>query len=218
MTKDKIIETVLCEKIIVIVRGVEKNKLLPLAQAMYDGGIRLMEITYCSDGKTSDEETVENIKMLTDKFGDKMIIGAGTVLNENQVKLTYKAGGQFIVSPDTNMDVIERTNKLGMVSVPGALTPTEIQQAHLIGADFVKLFPVTTLGTDYVKLVSTPLSHINLLAVGGIEEDNIKEYLKAGASGFCIGGRIADKKLLEENNYDEITKRSKTFTDLIKSI
>ena len=107
--RDRIIESVLAEKLIVIVRGVEKSKLIPLAEAMYEGGIRLLEVTYDATGKVSDEETAANIKTLADHFGNRMYIGAGTVISPKQVELTKAAGGLFIISPDTNPEVIQKT-------------------------------------------------------------------------------------------------------------
>lgn len=211
----KIKETILDKKIIVIVRGVESEKLIPLAEAMYDGGIRLLEITYSADGSVSDEDTAANIKALADHFGDRMYIGAGTVLTEKQVKLTKEAGGCFIISPDTNSDVIRKTKELDMVSMPGALTPTEIQEAHISGADFVKLFPITNMGVDYVKAVKAPLSHIKLLAVGGITENNMKEYIKAGVSGFGVGSNIIDKKMLAEEDYSGITALAEKYVNVL---
>lgn len=214
--RETVISTVEKEKVIVIVRGVAKEKLIPLADAMYDGGIRLLEITYDATGKTSDEETAENIAMLAKEFEGRMLIGAGTVLKESQVGLTAKAGGKFIISPDTNKAVIERTRELGLVSMPGALTPTEIADAHRYGADFVKLFPVSTFGTEYVKAVKAPLSHIKLLAVGGVDENNIKDYAKAGACGFGIGSNIVNKKLIEEGAFDKITELARVFLAAIE--
>ena len=211
--RETVISAVEREKVIVIVRGVAKEKLIPLADAMYDGGIRLLEITYDATGKTSDEETAENIAMLAKEFEGRMLIGAGTVLKESQVELTAKAGGKFIISPDTNKAVIEKTRELGLVSMPGALTPTEIADAHRYGADFVKLFPVSTFGTEYVK---APLSHIKLLAVGGVDENNIKDYAKAGACGFGIGSNIVNKKLIEESSFDKITELARAFLAAIE--
>ena len=211
----KIKETILDKKIIVIVRGVESEKLIPLAEAMYDGGIRLLEITYSADSSVSDEDIAANIKALADHFGDRMYIGAGTVLTEKQVKLTKEAGGCFIISPDTNSDVIRKTKELDMVSMPGALTPTEIQKAHISGADFVKLFPITNMGVDYVKAVKAPLSHIKLLAVGGITENNMKEYIKAGVSGFGVGSNIIDKKMLAEEDYSGITALAEKYVNVL---
>lgn len=209
--REQVINWVEKEKIVVIVRGVEKEKLIPLAEAMYEGGIRLLEITYDATGKTPDEETAANIEMLAKHFEGRMYIGAGTVIRPNQVELTAKAGGKFIISPDTNKEIIEKTRELGLVSMPGALTPTEIADAARFGADFVKLFPVNAFGTEYVKAVKAPLSHVKLLAVGGVDEKNIADYAKAGACGFGIGSNIVNKKLIEEGAFDKITELAKEF-------
>ena len=204
------------EKLIAIVRGVQKEQLIPAAEAMYAGGIRLLEITFSAKGTPSDEETAENIAMLVQHFAGRMHIGAGTVLTPEQVELVAKAGGKFIISPDANADVIKRTKQLGMVSIPGALTPTEIQSAHRAGADFVKLFPVTGLGTEYVKAVSAPLSHIRFLAVGGLDENNMAAYLKAGVCGFGIGSGLANRELIEAENYSAITELAKKYVAVIE--
>lgn len=209
-------EMILEHKMIVILRGIEKEKIIPVAEAMYEGGVRLIEITYSADSKVSDEETAEYIKMLTQHFEDKMEIGAGTVLSTKQAILTKQAGGKFIISPDVNTEVIRKTKQLDMVSIPGAYTPTEIQAAHIAGADFVKLFPVVALGSDYVKAVKAPLSHIKFLAVGGVGLNNIEEYKKAGVCGFGIGSNIVDKKALEKNDYDKITQLAKKYIEIIK--
>lgn len=209
--RSRVIEAIEREKIIVIVRGVAADKLIPLAEAMYEGGIRLLEVTYSADGSVSDEETAKNIEMLSKHFEGRMYIGAGTVIRPNQVELTAKAGGKFIISPDTNKEIIEKTRELGLVSMPGALTPTEIADAARFGADFVKLFPVNAFGTEYVKAVKAPLSHVKLLAVGGVDEKNIADYAKAGACGFGIGSNIVNKKLIEEGAFDKITELAKEF-------
>lgn len=210
--RSRVIEAIEREKIIVIVRGVAADKLIPLAEAMYEGGIRLLEVTYSADGSVSDEETAKNIEMLSKHFEGRMYIGAGTVITEKQVELTKKAGGKFIISPDTYENVIRKTRELDMVSMPGALTPTEIQKAHRCGADFVKLFPITNLGTEYVKAVKAPLSHIKFLAVGGINENNMSDYLKAGVCGFGIGSNIVNKKFIDSGDYASITQLAKKYT------
>ena len=152
-SKNERIAEILQKKLIVIVRGLPRQQLRKTAQALYDGGIRFLEITYSASGAVTDGQTAESIAMLTDAFGTSMHIGAGTVLTEEQVRLTREAGGEFIISPDTNEAVIRRSVELGLVSIPGALTPTEIQRAHQAGADFVKLFPVVSMGVDYVRAV-----------------------------------------------------------------
>ena len=214
--RENVISTIEKEKIVVIVRGVEKDKLIPLAEAMYEGGIRLLEVTYSANGKVPDEETAEYIRVLAEHLEGKMHIGAGTVLSEKQVELTKNAGGKFIISPDTNEKVIAKTRELELVSMPGALTPSEVQKAHIYGADFVKLFPVSNLGADYVKAVKAPLSHIKFLAVGGITLENMADYLKAGVCGFGIGSNIVDKKLIEANDFDAITKLAEKYVAVVK--
>lgn len=209
---ENVIETIQKEKIITIVRGIAREKLISLAQAMYDGGIRLIECTYDASGNVSDEETAANIEMLAKHFKGKMFVGAGTVLTEKQVELTKNAGGKFIISPDTNPDIIKKTKELEIVSIPGALTPTEIVSAHRAGADFVKVFPVGSMGYGYIKDVKAPLSNIKLLAVGGVDENNMQDFLKAGACGIGIGSGIVKKKLIEENDFEGITELAKTYT------
>ncbi|MBR2339865.1 MAG: bifunctional 4-hydroxy-2-oxoglutarate aldolase/2-dehydro-3-deoxy-phosphogluconate aldolase [Clostridia bacterium] len=215
--REQIIKAIEEKKLIVIVRGIEREKLIPLAEAMYEGGIRLLEITYSANGSTPDGETADCIRTLSEHFEGRMYIGAGTVLTEGQVELTHAAGGKFIISPDTNADVIRKARELGMVSMPGALTPSEVQAAHRAGADFVKLFPVTNMGTEYVKAIRAPLSHIKLLAVGGIDVSNMQKYIAAGVSGFGIGSNIIDKKALAEGDYGKITELAKKYVEICQS-
>ena len=206
------IEQIEKNKVIVIVRGVEKEKLIPMCQAIYDGGLRIIECTYDASGKIRDEEIAGNIKMLADHFEGKMLVGAGTVLTEKQVELTKKAGGKFIISPDTNPDIIKKTKEEELVSIPGALTPSEITQANRSGADFVKIFPMDMMGVKYIKDLKAPLSHVKMLAVGGVTADNMKDYLEAGASGVGIGSGVVNKKQISENNFEEITKLARNYS------
>ena len=214
--KNQTIQAIENEKLIVIVRGVAREKLIPFAEAAYAGGVRLLEVTYSADGSISDEETADRIAMLAKHFEGRMLIGAGTVLTEKQVELTHAAGGKYIISPDTSESVIKKTCQLGLVSMPGALTPTEIQTAHKAGADFVKLFPIGNLGTGYVKAVMAPLSHVKMLAVGGVDLNNIEDYKKIGIAGFGIGTAIVNKTLINEGKFDEITKLAEKYVTAVK--
>ncbi len=218
MQKSFIINAIEEEKLIVIVRGVEKDKLIPLTQAMFDGGIRLIEITYSADGKVSDEETAQNIKLLSEHFEGKMLVGAGTVLTEKQVELTKKAGGKFIISPDAYPEVIKATVKYGLVSIPGALTPTEIQLAKRCGADFVKLFPVTNLGASYINAIKAPLTNVKMLAVGGINQHNVSEYFNAGVCGFGVGSNITDKTMIKNNDWKGISGLAEKYVKAIREL
>ncbi len=206
-------------KIIAIVRGVDKEKLPMLCQALYDGGIRFIECTFDATGITPDSETAEKIKLIAEKFEGKMTVGAGTVLTESQVELTKNAGGKFIISPDVNTSVIKKTKELGLVSIPGALTPSEITEAKRAGADFIKLFPVNAVGgISYFKAISAPLSHVKFLAVGGVDENNIASFIDAGFCGVGIGTGIINKKMLESNDFEGIRKLAEKFVSNSKSV
>ena len=201
------INKILEEKAIIIVRGVSPEKTVELAEALYRGGIRLMECTYDATGKTPDEAIAETIGQLVKRFEGRMLIGAGTVLTEKQVELTKKAGGKFVISPDVNPQIIKATKAAGMVSIPGALTPSEATAAVRAGADFVKLFPVGNLGASYVKALCAPLSHIRFLAVGGVRPENMNEFLKCGALGVGMGLSADDKDAISRGDFDYIERK-----------
>lgn len=209
--REQLIQKVLDKKIVAIVRGVYGEDCVKLAQALYDGGIELLEVTF--DQAKPDEltRTSDSIKLLVERLGDKMVFGAGTVTTVEMLELAKNAGAQFIVSPDTNEEVIRATVAAGMVSMPGALTPTEIVTAYRAGADFVKLFPAGTQGTAYFKAVTAPLNHIRMLAVGGVNEKNIADFLAAGAVGAGVGGNLVNKTWIKNGEFDKITAVAKEF-------
>ena len=215
--RETILRAVREEKLVVILRGVAQDKLIPLAEAMWQGGVRLLEVTYDASGKTPDTVTAESIRLLCEHFGERMYIGAGTVLTTEQVDMTAAAGGKFIISPDVCEDVIRHTRALGLVSMPGALTPSEMTAAHRAGADFIKLFPATNFGPDYIKAVSAPLSHLSILAVGGVDDTNMKDYLKVGVRGFGVGSNIVDKKLLAAEDWNGITALAARYVAAAKA-
>ena len=213
--KNKTISEILDNNVIIILRGVEREKLIPLLEALYSGGIRLAEITYSADGGTPDAVVANNIRLLSEAFDGRVTVGAGTVLTKEQVRLTAEAGGKFIISPDTNEAVIKESVRLGLVSIPGALTPTEAQSAHSYGADFVKLFPISSLGPSYIRAITAPLSHVRFLAVGGVNERNVGDYIRAGAVGVGIGGSLTS--LLSENNYEAITEMARKYVEAVRN-
>lgn len=201
-----IIEQIRKNKVIAIARGIEPELCLKVADALYAGGIKLMEITYDQKNPASWETTAKAIGAIAKKYEGRMLVGAGTVTSTRLVELTHDNGGCYIISPNTNTDVIRRTFELGMVSIPGAMTPTEILTAHDAGADFVKLFPASNLGPAYIKAVRAPLSHVELLATGGISEENAKAYLEAGVVGLGVGGNLAKKSIIEAGEFEKLTQ------------
>ena len=214
--KNAIINSIKENKLIAIVRGVEPETCIRIAQALYDGGFRLMEITYDQKHPETWENTARAIGAVAEAFAGKMYIGAGTVTCPELVELTHKYGGQFIISPDVYEAVITRTCELGMVSIPGALTPTEVTTAHRAGADFVKLFPAGVLGPDYLKAIKAPISHVDLLVVGGVNEKNVASFLAAGAVGAGIGGNLVNAAWVKANEYEKITETARLLVDSVK--
>jgi len=209
------IECIAKNKIIAIARNVPLDKIISVGQALYDGGIRLIEVTFNQSSSSGMQDTKQAIKVLCDKFGDKLCIGAGTVMSVEQAQIAYDAGAKYLISPNVDVNVIKKTNDLGIVSIPGALTPSEIAIAYNAGAHFVKLFPAGTLGIDYIKAVMAPINYIPMLAVGGVDEKNIKDFLNIGLKGVGVGSNIVNNKLINEGKFEELTKLAKLFTQVI---
>ncbi|MCI8398321.1 MAG: bifunctional 4-hydroxy-2-oxoglutarate aldolase/2-dehydro-3-deoxy-phosphogluconate aldolase [Oscillibacter sp.] len=215
--RDQVIQKIQEEKIIAIVRGVGPEQCMKVADALYAGGIRLMEVTYDQKNPASFQATADAIAAIGKAYEGRMLVGAGTVTTVELVELTAKANGRYIISPDVNVDVIRRTRELDMVSLPGALTPTEVMTAHRAGADFVKIFPVGELGAGYVKAIRAPISHVKLLAVGGVNENNVADFLKAGMVGAGVGGNLANKKWIEAGEFDKITETARKLLEAVKN-
>ena len=211
-----IIEEILREKLIVIVRGVKGECLEPLCEALYAGGAKFVEFTYGSPTMKDDTETAYWIGYIAKQFKDRMTVGAGTVTTTRQVERTYNAGGRFVISPNTDPEIIGLTKQFGLVSIPGALTPSEIVTADHAGADFVKLFPISTMGADYVKAIKAPLRNVRMLAVGGVNDTNMPDYFKAGVCGIGLGSNIINMKLIEAGDYDGVTELTKKYVEKLK--
>lgn len=201
-------------KIIAIIRGVKPEDIAETAKALYDGGIRLMEVTFNQSSKNGEQDTYESIKAICENFQD-VYVGAGTVMTEKQVEIAHKAGAKYIISPNINLKVINKSLEFNMISLPGAFSPTEIVNAYEAGAEFVKIFPAGDLGLSYIKAIRSPISHIPLLAVGGVNHNNIKDYLSTGIDGVGVGSCLVNTKLIEEGKFDELTKLALKFTEAI---
>ncbi len=214
--REDVLKKIESEKLIAIVRGIAPESCVRVADALYEGGFRLMEITFNLKDPASWQQTASAIRACCDKYGDRMEFGAGTVVSVELAEIAHAAGAKFIVSPDTNVDVIKRTVELGMVSLPGALTPSEILTAHFAGADYVKLFPIAELGPKYVKAVMAPISNVKLLAVGGVNEKNLKEYLDLGLAGAGIGGNLVNRKWIEAGEFEKITEVARQMVAIAK--
>lgn len=206
-----ILETIKESKIIAIIRGISSKDIINTVQALKDGGIKCMEVTFNQKDAEASKDTLKCIRMIKEHFGDEVAVGAGTVMTVQNVIDAAEAGAAYMISPNTNVDVIKKTKELGLVSIPGAATPSEAVTAYEAGADIVKLFPAGALGVGYVKALTSPLNHIPFTAVGGVNEKNVGDFLKAGAIGVGVGGNLVNKKLIEEGNFAEITRLASEY-------
>ena len=204
-------------KVITICRKVYGQDLLDLAAALYEGGVKLMEVTFDQADPDCIAKVCEGIRQLCDNFGDKMMFGAGTVLTTEQVRAAAAAGARYIISPNVDAEIIACTKELGLVSMPGAMTPSEILEAHKLGADIVKLFPAGYLGFGYIKDILGPINHVKLCATGGVTEETWGTYLDYGFVGAGISGRLCDKKCIADGDFAELTRRAKVFMDITRA-
>lgn len=191
-------------QLVAIVRGLAPQDVLSVAEALYAGGIRVLEVTMNS------EEPLAAIRSVSDVMGKQMVIGAGTVLDARMAEAAISAGAQFVLSPVVAIDVIQAARSFGAVAIPGAYTATEIFTAYKNGADIVKVFPATS--PAYIKDIAGPLPQIPLLPTGGITPENVGEYKRAGAVGFGVGSALVDTKQPITPHYlEQITERAKRF-------
>lgn len=199
-----------------ILRHIPVQKALPVAQAMYDGGIRIFEVTFDPSRDTTCPETCSIIRQLRQHFGPEVSVGAGTVLSVPFAEAAWEAGAEFIVAPNTDPAVISFAKSKGLLSVPGAYTPTEIMNAYSLGADIVKIFPILPDAEAYLKNVISPLSHIPFMITGGINPDTIEKFLATGPVAVAAGATIATRELAEAEAYDTIRANAENHTRHIR--
>ena len=203
-------------RIVAIVRGLPAEHLIRLGHALEEGGIGLMEVTYDQRDPGSWTETAKGIEALAKEFGERVLVGAGTVIRPEQVSLTYNAGGRYLVTPTTQPEIIRMGKALGLGLFPGAFSPTEILNAWEAGADAVKVFPASSVGPSYFKAVRGPLAHISLMAVGGVDEKNAADFMRAGCVGLGVGGKLVNKEWIRSGEWDRITALAKDFMQAVR--
>jgi 2-dehydro-3-deoxyphosphogluconate aldolase/(4S)-4-hydroxy-2-oxoglutarate aldolase len=201
---------VLDRVIVAVIRAESPDQLVEVAEALVAGGVEVMEVTFTVPRAT------QVLEKVAAKLGNRILLGAGTVLDPETARTAILAGADFIVSPTTNVQVIEMCRRYSKLAMPGALTPTEVVTAWQAGADIVKIFPSELTGPRYLKLLAAPLPQVRLMPTGGVNAETAGEYLKAGACALGVGGALVDPKLVASGDMKEIERRARQLVEAVQ--
>lgn len=208
-TSKSVLQAIKQQRIIIIYRGLDPTECLEVSQVLYEAGIRFFEVTMNSNN------TIDTIELLHSELNSDTYIGAGTVLSVDQVESAHKAGAKYIISPNTNSKIIRRSKELDLVSIPGAMTPTEVQTAVESGGDIIKIFPINFLGPDYIKQLKGPLNNVELLACGGVKIEMVQDLINAGCQSFGVGVQLLGEDLVKEKKWETLQRQT---SKLIESV
>jgi 2-dehydro-3-deoxyphosphogluconate aldolase/(4S)-4-hydroxy-2-oxoglutarate aldolase len=204
--RQNILRSIIDIGIVPVVRTESAESAIRAIEAIYHGGIRAAEITMTVPG------AIRALEKVADEFGDKITLGAGTVLDPETARICMLAGAQFIVTPALNLKTIAMARRYSKVIAPGALTPAEVLAAWEAGADVVKVFPCDAVGgPKYIRALKAPFPQIEMIPTGGVSIETTAEFLKAGACAVAVGSELVDRKNIAENRYDVFTDRARKF-------
>src|SRR6266545_7252961 len=206
MQKQAILSSIIDIGVVPVIRTATAEAAVKAIEAIYRGGVRAAEITMTVPG------AIRALEKVADQFGDKIVLGAGTVLDPETARACMLAGAQFFVTPSLRVSTIEMVKRYSKVICPGALTPTEVVTAWEAGADIVKIFPCGNVGgPKYIKALRGPFPHIDMIPTGGVNLETTGEFLKAGACAVAVGGELVDPKTIREGRLDVIEERARQY-------
>ncbi|MBH9966193.1 bifunctional 4-hydroxy-2-oxoglutarate aldolase/2-dehydro-3-deoxy-phosphogluconate aldolase [[Bacillus] enclensis] len=201
------------EVLVAVIREATPQTIVPIANALYEGGVKVIEIT------AETPKFTRLIEVAREELDGRVLTGAGTVLDPETARAAIMAGSEFIVSPSFNPETVRMTKRYGIPSIPGALTPTEILNAYELGADMIKVFPANTFGPGYVKNIHGPFPTIPLMVTGGINMDNIEEYIEAGALAVGLGSNLVNpKQLHSEEDFQRLTQKAREYARIVQKV
>ena len=203
------------KKIIVVCRGIAQGDIVDVAEALYEGGIRFMEVPFDQKNTSTNIATMEKIRAVSEAMKGKMHVGAGTTCTSAQLQMAREAGAEIIIAPNMDEEIIAETKSCGLISMPGCMTPSEMMKAHKMGADLIKLFPSSVLTQKAVQEIAVPMNHLSLVCFGGVTADNLMEVLSLGVAGVGAGSGILNKEALENKDYKKITELARAYTKQI---
>lgn len=206
--REQLVERIQSEKVFAVLRLKDTRRIKEIIQAIVDGGITIIEITLNS------QNALECIHTASREFPN-CLIGAGTVIGYDATVTAIENGARFVVSPVTDLEMVAVAKEIGVVSMAGALTPTEAWQAWLAGVDFVKLFPLAGLGPQYIRAIRGPLDMIRYVPTNGVTIENVKEWFDAGASAVGVGSALVNDSDIAKGDLDVVRTRAATITQSI---
>ena len=210
MNKSSIIDRLLHPGIVAIIRADSSGQLLHAAQALYDGGVTAMEVTMTTPN------ALQVIQEVSAHFGDKVLIGVGSVLDTETGRAALLAGAQFVVSPITKPELISMSNRYGKPIISGAYTPTEALTAYEMGADFIKIFPADQLGPQYIKNILAPMPQLPIIPTGGVNVSTVEAFIKAGCVALGAGSSLVGKDVLKNQDWKKLSETAAAFVEAIK--
>ncbi len=210
MQENDVLRGMLDTGVVAIVRLSSSESLVRVAEAIAAGGVSHIEFTMTTPG------ALDTLSVVSRSFGDKVVFGAGTVLDTETARAAILAGARFLVAPSLSVDVIKLCRRYSVPVMPGALTPTEIMQAWDAGADVVKVFPASMFGPRYLKALLAPLPQVRLAPVGGVNLENAGDYIRAGAACLGIGSSLVNNHLVESGDWATLTKRAEGFVKAVR--
>ncbi len=200
--------------IIVALRGIPGNEMISTAKALRDGGVHMLEVTFDQKDPDCIRKTPAAIAAIREALGEELLVGAGTVLSPAQAEAAVKAGAAYLLAPSYDPQVLAAAQNLGVELIPGVFTPSEAAAAYNAGAALVKLFPGGSLGLPYIKNLAGPLGHIPLLPMGGVDLDNLNDFLtQPNVAGVGIGSAIAKPSLVKSGDFDALRELARQFTE-----
>jgi len=210
MSKPEIIDRIVNPGIVAVIRADSSEQLMGAAEALYEGGVTGMEVTMTTPN------ALQVINDVAKRFGKKVLIGVGTVLDAETCRAAILAGSQFVVTPVTRPDVITLCNRYGIPIAAGAYTPTEALTAYEAGADFVKIFPADQLGPQYIKNILAPLPQLQIIPTGGVTVATVEAFIKAGCVALGAGSSLVSKDVLKNQDWKKLTETAAAFVEAIK--
>jgi len=211
--KQEVQQRIVDSGVTAVLRGIDEADIVPVAEAIHEGGVTAIEITAdakrCSDMIADVDRAME---------GTDAVVGAGTVMDAAAARNVIEAGAEFVLAPNLNEDVIDVCNREGVVAIPGVMTPTEAAQAMEAGADILKMFPASTVGPGHIGALQGPLGDVPIMPTGGVSADNVGDYFEAGAVAVGAGSALVDYDAIAEDDWDGVRESAAEFVDAIEAV